>query len=261
MKSFHDKLQNIYEDLELTRSVKEEAGRPNFANDNMSFILAGVYDQITNVLKYDPNHEDIVSDLFGQLRQMKSTIENRHAELTQDKLSGDTRVETKTAPDGHYYTKSGNLVKGTLSKDAEERGARKSDPKDKQRSKTPPVSQYNEERPRVTLTPPGIPQSDIGGEGTFEISVDQSTLIVSIDDVEDRIEIGPLLNLRTGEPMDVRSSAGMIRIRARLETLLRKMGYNVDAPNKQGEYEVRIYWHDKTGDEIDRFKLVRKSRM
>ena len=85
MKSFHNKLQNIYEDLELTRSVKEEAGRPNFANDNMSFILAGVYDQITNVLKYDPNHEDIVSDLFGQLRQMKSTIENRHAELTQDK--------------------------------------------------------------------------------------------------------------------------------------------------------------------------------
>ena len=213
MKSFHNKLQNIYEDLELTRSVKEEAGRPNFGNDNMSFILAGVYDQIVSVLKYDPNHEDIVSDLFGQLRQMKSTIENRHAELTQDKLSGDTR------------------------------------------------SQYNEERPRVTLTPPGIPQSDIGGEGTFEISADQSTIIVSIDDVEDRIEIGPLLNLRTGEPMDVRSSAGMIRIRARLETLLRKMGYNVDAPNKQGEYEVRLYWKDKTGDEIDRFKLVRKSRM
>ena len=32
--------------------------------------------------------------------------------------------ETKTAPAGHYYTKSGNLVKGRLTKDAEERGAR-----------------------------------------------------------------------------------------------------------------------------------------
>lgn len=51
--------------------------------------------------------------------------------------------ETKTAPAGHYYTKSGNLVKGRLTKDAQERGARKSDPKDKMRSKTPPVTQYN----------------------------------------------------------------------------------------------------------------------
>ena len=54
------------------------------------------------------------------------------------------RKETKGAPDGHYFTKSGNLVKGTLSKDAKERGARLSDPKDKQRSKVPPVTQYNE---------------------------------------------------------------------------------------------------------------------
>tara|TARA_B100001093_G_scaffold241407_1_gene231111 strand:- start:736 stop:2604 length:1869 start_codon:yes stop_codon:yes gene_type:complete len=53
--------------------------------------------------------------------------------------------ETKTAPAGHYYTKSGNLVKGRLTKDAEERGARKSDPKDKMRSKTPAVTQYNPE--------------------------------------------------------------------------------------------------------------------
>ncbi len=54
------------------------------------------------------------------------------------------RKETKGAPDGHYFTKSGNLVKGTLSKDAKERGARLSDPKDKQRSKVPPVTRYNE---------------------------------------------------------------------------------------------------------------------
>lgn len=52
--------------------------------------------------------------------------------------------ETKEAPDGHYFTKSGNLVKGRLSKDAKERGARKSDPKDKMRSKTPKVTQYTE---------------------------------------------------------------------------------------------------------------------
>jgi hypothetical protein len=53
--------------------------------------------------------------------------------------------ETKGAPKGHYFTKSGNLVKGRLTKDARERGARLSDPKDKQRSKVPPVTQYNNE--------------------------------------------------------------------------------------------------------------------
>ena len=54
------------------------------------------------------------------------------------------KKETKGAPKGHYFTKSGNLVKGRLTKDARERGARLSDPKDKQRSKVPPVTQYTE---------------------------------------------------------------------------------------------------------------------
>ena len=55
------------------------------------------------------------------------------------------KKETKGAPKGHYFTKSGNLVKGRLTKDAREKGARLSDPKDKQRSKVPPVTQYNED--------------------------------------------------------------------------------------------------------------------
>jgi hypothetical protein len=56
----------------------------------------------------------------------------------------DSLKETKSAPEGHYFTKSGNLVKGRMTKDAEERGARKSDPKDKMRSKIPKVTQYTE---------------------------------------------------------------------------------------------------------------------
>ena len=55
------------------------------------------------------------------------------------------KSETKGAPSGHYFTKSGNLVKGTMSADAKERGARKSDPKDKTRSKVPKATQYNED--------------------------------------------------------------------------------------------------------------------
>ena len=54
------------------------------------------------------------------------------------------KKETKEAPAGHYFTKSGNLVKGRMTADAKERGARKSDPKDKMRSKVPKVTQYSE---------------------------------------------------------------------------------------------------------------------
>jgi len=54
--------------------------------------------------------------------------------------------ETKEAPPGTYFTKTGNLVKGRLTKDARERGARETDPKDSQRSKVPPVTQRNEAR-------------------------------------------------------------------------------------------------------------------
>jgi len=58
--------------------------------------------------------------------------------------------ETKEAPAGHYFTKSGNLVKGTMSADAKERGARKSDPKDNTRSKVPKATQYKEvKRPSI----------------------------------------------------------------------------------------------------------------
>ena len=52
--------------------------------------------------------------------------------------------ETKEAPPGTYFTKSGNLVKGRLTKDARERGARQTDPKDATRNRVPPVTQYNE---------------------------------------------------------------------------------------------------------------------
>jgi len=62
--------------------------------------------------------------------------------------------ETKEAPPGTYFTKTGNLVKGRLTKAAKEKGARETDPKDSQRSKVPPVSQYNEEKVMADLKLP-----------------------------------------------------------------------------------------------------------
>ena len=62
--------------------------------------------------------------------------------------------ETKEAPPGTYFTKTGNLVRGRLTKAAREKGARETDPKDKQRSKVPPVTQTNEEQHSVDLKLP-----------------------------------------------------------------------------------------------------------
>ena len=59
--------------------------------------------------------------------------------------------ETKEAPPGTYFTKTGNLVKGRLTKAAKAKGARETDPKDSQRSKVPPVTQSNEEAAGVGI--------------------------------------------------------------------------------------------------------------
>ena len=73
--------------------------------------------------------------------------------MNDNRMTSGLRRETKGAPKGHYFTASGNLVKGRLTKAAREKGARLSDPKDKQRSKVPPVTQYNElELPQAALT-------------------------------------------------------------------------------------------------------------
>jgi len=90
------------------------------------------------------------------------------------------KKETKGAPKGHYFTKSGNLVKGRLTQDARERGARLSDPKDKQRSKVPPVTQYNElELPSSALTKIN---SDVKNAKTMAQSILQ--YIDAVDDKE-----------------------------------------------------------------------------
>ena len=62
--------------------------------------------------------------------------------------------ETKEAPPGTYFTKTGNLVKGRLTKAAKAKGARETDPKDSQRSKVPPVTQVNEEESDIDFQLP-----------------------------------------------------------------------------------------------------------
>ena len=74
--------------------------------------------------------------------------------------------ETKEAPPGTYFTKTGNLVKGRLTKAAKSKGARETDPKDSQRSKVPPVTQRNEEAAGVGIVTKQNATKDVpvGGE-------------------------------------------------------------------------------------------------
>ena len=93
--------------------------------------------------------EQFASDLINISRDLgidagKVNYLKGHVDKIKDVANNKEVEETKGAPKGHYFTKSGNLVKGRLTKDARERGARLSDPLDKQRSKVPPVTQYNE---------------------------------------------------------------------------------------------------------------------
>ena len=87
--------------------------------------------------------------------------------------------------------------------------------------------------------------------GTLEIAGD--TLIVNVHDVEDRIDGLEFKNFSTGE-----TQTSKIRVRAQMERLLRKMGYDVEAPGKRGKLQVQILWPDATGREQHEFKLIPK---
>ena len=89
--------------------------------------------------------------------------------------------------------------------------------------------------------------------GTFEIAGD--TLIVNVHDVEDRIDGLQFKNFSTGE---MRTSK--IRVRAQMERLLRRMGYDVEAPGERGNLQVHLLWPDATGKEQHEFKLVPKTQ-
>ena len=85
---------------------------------------------------------------MGLIHKPGSGPDNRFDFINKANNKGN---ETKEAPPGTYFTKSGNLLKGRLTKDAKAKGARQTDPKDNQRSKVPPVTQRNEEAAGVGI--------------------------------------------------------------------------------------------------------------
>ena len=103
---------------------------------------------VKNTKKATVKKESLWANINAKKKAGKKSSHGNSNAYKAAKKSGNalkkTKKETKEAPTGHYFTKSGNLVKGRMSADAKERGARKSDPKDKMRSKVPKATQYSE---------------------------------------------------------------------------------------------------------------------
>ena len=105
-----------------------------------------------DVIKMDDGEIGVVNKVKGRVAYIKlpsmpgsfHPIEAARTTYKGKHKGKDIYSETKSAPAGHYFTKGGNVVKGRLSKAARTKGATKSDPKDKQRSKVPSATQRNE---------------------------------------------------------------------------------------------------------------------
>ena len=178
-----DEIISLSRDLEIepnkinylkghVQKIEDIANKTDGKGDNVTLMSTDIYEAsasgLTPLQKFVFNYELDISDrdfAFKELPDIKKlkTPEDVYHYYADDRGWEGTDMEndldniykqvkrqfgvkeTKGAPKGHYFTKSGNLVKGRLTKDARERGARLSDPKDKQRSKVPPVTQYKSE--------------------------------------------------------------------------------------------------------------------
>jgi len=156
-----EKLKDMIKSLK--KSSKGHAGQADYlgklVNEAMTKdrLLAIMKNQDDAIVRHYDGTEYVIyspysdnkdnADMWGDDSVIALTKDGDERELRYDDIDDVSvyRNETKEAPAGHYFTKSGNLVKGRMSADAKERGARKSDPKDKQRSKVPPVSQTRED--------------------------------------------------------------------------------------------------------------------
>ena len=106
-------------------------------------VMNLIYDDME---EFDTQPRISVKEKKGKDHDGDGDIDSDDYLIAKDKaIKKAMKSETKSAPKGHYFTKSGNLVKGRITKDARERGATISDPLDKRRSKVPPVTQVREE--------------------------------------------------------------------------------------------------------------------
>ena len=133
---------------------------------------AMVYRRYINAMKKKTKQMKEVGPVAGALARAAGY---GAASAVMDRVKKKMQDETKEAPKGTYFTKTGNLVKGKLTKAARAKGARQTDPKDKMRKKVPKVTQYNERgivtKQNATMDVPvggeymNMPKLKLGKEG------------------------------------------------------------------------------------------------
>ncbi len=139
-KSSH-KNSKAYKDAKKAgQALKNETANPQ---DNKAAPYGSGYKPIKKMKEEKTINKSQIEKLKDMIKSLRKSSKGHAGQA--DYLGNLINNETKGAPKGHYFTKTGNLVKGRLTKDARERGARLSDPKDKQRSKVPPVTQTRED--------------------------------------------------------------------------------------------------------------------
>jgi hypothetical protein len=281
MKDFKAKIASIHEDLELRRSLEtEEDNTPTFKDQD--WILRDAYTSIKNTIKkfdrewYNKNTEaDPVNDLMAAFKQVADLIESRYnkdprktflnaAEDTEgnsnfeqevfDRLS-DIEAEIET---GQYSQEdivdqiADQIEQETNQEVTTEQGAvieTKVEEYFAMLNLSHPPHRFSRDALAQRPTEDRHTDSEDIIRGTWTET--ETELIVNIHDVEDRISTVD----RDGTPRP----GVMIRVRAQMERLLRKMGYDVEAPGETGKYKVQVLWPDKTGKDIGEFKLVPKT--
>ena len=191
-KSSH-KNSNAYKDAKKAgNALKQETANPQ---DGKAAPYGSGYKPIKKMKEEKNINKSQIEKLKDMIKSLKKSSKGHAGQA--DYLGKLINNETKGAPKGHYFTKSGNLVKGRLTKDARERGARLSDPKDKQRSKVPPVTQTREDVRNLVV---GLIH-EIQNEGTIEEKDDRCTRIAKrkYDTWPSAYASGAVVRCRRGE--------------------------------------------------------------
>lgn len=191
-KSSH-KNSNAYKDAKKAgNALKQETANPQ---DGKAAPYGSGYKPIKKMKEEKNINKSQIEKLKDMIKSLKKSSKGHAGQA--DYLGKLINNETKGAPAGHYFTKSGNLVKGRLTKDARERGARLSDPKDKQRSKVPPVTQTREDVRNLVV---GLIH-EIQNEGTIEEKDDRCTRIAKrkYDTWPSAYASGAVVRCRRGE--------------------------------------------------------------
>jgi len=295
MKNFKAKIASIHEDLKLRRSLEiEEDKNITFKDPNASMVnkvLEDAYRFIKDTIKkfdrdwYNDNPDaDPVNDLMAAFKQVADQIESRYtggprttffnaAEDAEgnsnfeqevfDRLSDiEAEIETEEYSQEKIVDEIANQIeKETNQEVTTEQGAvieTKVEEYFAMLNLSHPPHRFSRDALAQRPTEDRHTASEDIIRGSWTETETELTVSVysQFADPEGKREMKGTISTvdRNGTPRP----GDMRRIEVQMERLLRQMGWDVEAPGKRGKYALQVLWRDKTGKDIDEFKLVPK---